>query len=276
MSRPWAANSPRSAPRTAPFMLPCRPAKFAFRGRRGPLQKAFHIHPDQRRRDEAEAGEGRIAPADLRVVEEGVAETVLPGEIRQRASGIGDRDEMAPRLFAPSFSATRLIKIPHEGEGLHRPARFRGDDEERPAQIEPSARPRTAPGSVLSRTARSRKPSAVPKTFRKTSGARLEPPIPSRRAKLKPSARTPSTTLQSRRAGPASPAGCRASRGGLRSPQVRASRRCGPSAGSVPRPARPQRPAGLLRRRPAVCRPDRRFLNRHGRLFPLEPIWGVE
>ncbi len=56
-----------------------------------------------------------------------------------------------------------------------------------------SVRVRSVPGSVLSSTARSRKPSAVPKTFRSTSGARLEPPIPSSSAKLKPSARTPST-----------------------------------------------------------------------------------
>ena len=235
---------PEKRPEDGTVHPPSCAGKFTVRGRRGPLQEELHIHPDQRRRDEAEAGEGRIAPADLRVVEEGVAEMVPPGEIRQRAPGIGDREEMFSRLLLPELIRNEVIKIFHEGEGLDRPARFRGDDKERPAEVEAFGegqdRPRVRAvqdGEVEEAVGRAED---LPENLGREAG----PPIPRSRAKLKPSARIPSTTAAISANRPASPAGCRASRGGLRSPQARASRRYGPSAGSVPRPARPPRPCG--------------------------------
>ena len=118
-----------------------------------------------------------------------------------------------------------------------------------------SARARTAPGSVLSRTARSRKPSALPKTLRKTSGARLEPPIPSRRAKLKPSARTPSTNSSIS-------ASCSRISSGLSSQPRRLAISSGSGFQRVWSFRRIRSTTrffcsalqGLLRRRPAVCR----------------------
>ena len=64
-----------------------------------------------------------------------MAEMVLPGQIRKRASRIGDREELFPRLLLPEFLRHKVIKILHKREGLDRSARLRGNDEERPAEV---------------------------------------------------------------------------------------------------------------------------------------------
>ena len=129
---------PQKGAEKGPALLPdgIRGRELPFGRRRCPPQKALHIHPDQGRRDQAEEGEGRIAPADRRVVEETVAKAVRRGDLGQRASGIGDGDEMPPRLLGPEPPGGEVVEVLEEREGLHRPARFGGDDEERPFQVE--------------------------------------------------------------------------------------------------------------------------------------------
>ena len=62
---------------------------------------------------------------------------VLPGKIRQGAPGISDREEVFSRLLFPEVFRNKVIKILHKREGLDRAPRFRGDDKERPAKVEP-------------------------------------------------------------------------------------------------------------------------------------------
>ena len=88
--------------------------KFSFCSRSSPFQQKTDIHPEQRRRYEAEAGENRIATADIRIVEEGMAEMVRAGEIGQGAPGIGDREKVSPRLLRPKLLRYKVVKILHE------------------------------------------------------------------------------------------------------------------------------------------------------------------
>jgi hypothetical protein len=112
---------------------------------------------EQRRGDEVEVGEGGIAADDVGVIEEGRPEAVSLGGPGQAAAGVGDGDEVrAGELMAHQRDHT-VVEVLEEREGLHRPSRLGGDDEECPGQVEPlGAQARTASGSVLSSTERSR------------------------------------------------------------------------------------------------------------------------
>ena len=97
-----------------------------------------------------------------------------------------------PRGFV---GANRLLhaieEVRLEDVRLERRAGLARDDEQRAGEIDLATRARgSAPGSVESRTNSSGEPAIVPNVSFQTSGQRLDPPIPSSSAWVKPSLRT--------------------------------------------------------------------------------------
>ena len=94
--------------------------------RRG-RQQAGQVHADERRRRQPEAGKRRVAAADVRVVDEGVPETLRPGHFRQGGIRVGNGDEVA----AGGVRAQRLVdqgaEAGVEGQRFGSRARFGGD-----------------------------------------------------------------------------------------------------------------------------------------------------
>jgi hypothetical protein len=76
------------------------------------VEHALDVHASQRGRDEAEVGEHRVAPADIRVVLEHVAEATLARKLPERAAGVGDRAE------ARAVAAAALEEVAHVRERL--------------------------------------------------------------------------------------------------------------------------------------------------------------
>src|SRR2546422_1849082 len=74
-----------------------------------PMQQLADVDSDQGRRHESEIGQGGIATADVRGVQEGAAKSSLPGEPSERCIGVGNGDE----LCAP---AARLRSEEHTSE----------------------------------------------------------------------------------------------------------------------------------------------------------------
>ena len=145
------------------------------------VEQRLEVDAHQRRRDEPEVRQRAVAPADVGVVEERAPEAALGGERLERRAGVGDRDVLlAVRALAPEVLEQR--------DRLDRAAGLRRDDEERRASRSTArSRASTAPASVESSTCRRRRPCcASPNERRRTSGARLEPPMPSRTASVKP------------------------------------------------------------------------------------------
>ena len=60
------------------------------------LEHRLDVDAGQRRRHDAERRQRRVAPADLGVGEEHVAEALALGQLAHRRAGVGDRDEVAP------------------------------------------------------------------------------------------------------------------------------------------------------------------------------------
>ena len=72
----------------------------------------------------------RVAPADVRVVLEDVPELMALGEFDERASGIGDRDELL------TLAARQRVEVLEQRECLDRAAGFRRDHEERVLELD--------------------------------------------------------------------------------------------------------------------------------------------
>ena len=91
-----------------------------------------------------------------------------------------------PTSVLADFFLHALEEILLEDVGLEGAAGFAGDDEKVLLEIELGfCRALICAGSVESRTCSSGKPSILPKVMRRTSGHRLEPPMPSKRMCLK-------------------------------------------------------------------------------------------
>ena len=88
------------------------------------LEKSSYVEADQCRRQEAEIGECRIAPADLGVVELNSSKAEFSGERRQAAVRIGDGDELAPHGRAHRIPSSVEEEF-EEGAGLDSAPRFR-------------------------------------------------------------------------------------------------------------------------------------------------------
>ena len=98
-------------------------------------EQRLDVDADQRRGHEAEERQGRVAPADRGGVEEGAAEARFGRELVERSARICDGNEVdaGPRhRRGLDLPAEELV----ERQGLRRGAGLRGDDEERPRQVE--------------------------------------------------------------------------------------------------------------------------------------------
>ena len=146
----------------------------------------------ERRGHEPEDGERRVATTDVGRGRDDRAELLGACELGERRVGIGDRDEVECRRD--------LAHRGLEGVRLGGGARLGADQKSVRCSDAQERNPRTASGCVESRTRSSRAPAAAaplpasppaqPKTRLNSSGARLEPPIPSTAARRYPSSRT--------------------------------------------------------------------------------------
>ena len=98
-------------------------------GRR-PIEEGREVDAAERGRDQTKVGERRVAPADVGWVQKRLAEATTMSLLRQRRSGVGDRDELA-RLLPRPFEEILVVR-----QRLERGARFRGDDEDRFLQVD--------------------------------------------------------------------------------------------------------------------------------------------
>ncbi len=89
------------------------------------------VYAHQRGGQQPEERKRRITPADVRVVEEGLAETVLRGQVHQLAAGVGDGDEVRPGLVCAERFGGLIVEVFEEGERLRRAAGFGCHDVER-------------------------------------------------------------------------------------------------------------------------------------------------
>ena len=159
-----------------------------------PLQQALDVDAGETSRHHPEERKRRVAPPDVGVVEEEMAETETPGQLLEAAAGVGDGDEPVSRSPRSEGIAQNVVEVLEEGEGLDRASRLGGGDEEGPRQVEP---PRlTEDGCRIGAVEHGEvlMPGAKPKMLRNTSGARLDPPMPRRRAWVQPLSQTASTT----------------------------------------------------------------------------------
>ena len=172
------------------------------------LEDRPHVDAGQRGGDEPEVRERRVAPADLRVVEERAAEAVLLGEVDQRRAGVGDGDEVAA-------VALQRVEVLEQRQRLDRAARLRRDDEQRRREVDLGRR---RPRSAAARSSRARAGAARPRARRRRAGRpRARGSSRPCRAARRRSARRPCTRPRRRRARRPPRASCRrssASRGG--------------------------------------------------------------
>ena len=148
-----------------------------------------------------------------------------------------------------AVAAGALVEVLHVRQRLDRAAGLRGDDEQRLRQVDACPRARsTAPGSVESSTCSVEPVGESPKLRRITSGPRLEPPMPSSAASVKPVGLAPRSTNAVQVAGAA-----RASRSAIVS-QPRRSPISGPGPPQSVSSLRQMRRGDALRRPPASTR----------------------
>ena len=191
----------------------------------GPVEEILEVDPHERGGHHPEDRERRVAPPDGRLPEEDRAEPALARQLLELGAGVGDRREATRRARPPTprrsrgGTASRASSPTWRRRGRASPA-GRGT---------PPAR-RTAAGCVVSRTWKR----SLPNVRRSTSGARLEPPMPSSTTSAKPAVLA-RRTKRARGRAPACAAARRASRATApRRARSTASRR-------VPRGARPAR-----------------------------------
>ena len=119
-----------------------------------------------------------------------MTEAVRPGGLLELRAWVRDRDEPVARLARPMACFTRSKKYCLKMFG----SRVVPDLDDTTNSVRPrstcASHPRTWAGSVESSTESSGQPGSVPNVMRRTSGQRLEPPIPRRRTCVKPACRT--------------------------------------------------------------------------------------
>ncbi len=93
-------------------------------------EKALEVDAHERRRDEAERRQGRVAAADCRLAGKDGPETPLARKGLELGAGVGDGGE---RLRAAVRPVPEEVEVAACLEGR---ARLRGDEEERPRRVE--------------------------------------------------------------------------------------------------------------------------------------------
>ena len=92
------------------------------------VQQRLDADAHQRRRDEPEVRQHRVAAADVGRVEEAAAQPVVVGEALERAPGVGDRDEL--------LGAGQRVEIVVLRERLDRRPGLGRDDEQRLLEVD--------------------------------------------------------------------------------------------------------------------------------------------
>ena len=157
-----------------------------------PRPAALHVEAHDRRGHHAEVGQRRVAAADA----------LHAGKMWRKPSARASFSRFEPGSVTatkrlPASSPDRLLhaveEVRLEDVGLERRARLAGDDEQRLARGRSSSRAAVPARDRWSRgRSSSGSPATVPNVSFQTSGQRLEPPMPSSSACVKPSSRTSS------------------------------------------------------------------------------------
>ena len=183
MSRPLRQPSPSRRPSSSPG-LSSFPWQRVDHHRRL-LQEQLDVDAHQRGRDDPEHRERRVAAADLRLARERRPEAALVRERVELRAGVGDRGELS------AAAAAQLPEVLEVGARLERRARLRGDDEERPLEIEASLQAAGSPRGACCRgrgTTRPRTCAAAPRARATTRPSRA---ARTRRTARRRSPRTP-------------------------------------------------------------------------------------
>ena len=92
---PGQSRLPHGRPQGQPGIVLGRDGRAARRSHcHGPLQQGVQIDPHQRCVHQAEVRQRRVAPADVGIRLEHLAEPPLPARVAERGSRVGDRDEV--------------------------------------------------------------------------------------------------------------------------------------------------------------------------------------
>ena len=169
----------------------------------GPVEQLGHFHARDCRRNHAEIGEGRVPPTDPRHSLVDLPKTIRLGLSLQLRTGIGNGDESPAGPLRANRPPHAVEEVVLENLGLKRAARFARHDEQRLGRIDFRLQRADLRGSVESRTSNWGKPACRPKVIAKTSGQRLDPPMPKRTAWAKPPAWLPPRSPESSRPRPA-------------------------------------------------------------------------
>ena len=95
----------------------------------GPVQEFTHIHSHQSCREQAKIGKGRVAPADIGKVEEGLAVTAFPGHLHQRCVWVGNDTEVLAGPLALDLLEL-LVEIFCKSQRFSGGPRFTGNNEQ--------------------------------------------------------------------------------------------------------------------------------------------------
>jgi hypothetical protein len=100
------------------------------------VEQFVEVNADECGRHQAEMRQRRVAAADVRVVQECRAETILAGRVREGATWVRDRNEVRTGMVGAERGDDPTIARSEERERLDGSTGFGGDDEERLREIE--------------------------------------------------------------------------------------------------------------------------------------------
>ncbi len=133
---PAPEHAQDGAQRGAGILLGAPPGRAGARHRLGRAEQPHDVEAHEGRRNHAEVGQGRVAPADRRQPEAHVTEAVRPGGLLELRAGIRDRDEPIARPAGADGLLHPLEEVLLEDVRLEGRARLGGHDEQRPLEID--------------------------------------------------------------------------------------------------------------------------------------------
>ncbi len=143
-----------------------------------------HVDAHEGGRHKAKVGERRVAAADVGRISKDGAKVLGQGLVVQRGAGVGDGDEVAPRLAVAQALADAVVEVGVKQAVSVVPPDLLDTMNRVRSRSRAASVARTAAGSVESQMRRWSAPSAGAKVRLSTSGARLEPPMPSSTASV--------------------------------------------------------------------------------------------
>ena len=142
LSRPAVASVPIASPSETPGFDSMSGWRHAASIVEADARSASRSMPDQRRRDEADVGQRRVAAADVGRVEEHLPNVVVMLDGIDALARVGDQREVGAGVLVDVVRdglESRLGSGPgvgHERIGLGRRPGLRGDEDERPQRVE--------------------------------------------------------------------------------------------------------------------------------------------